>query len=215
VEFDLRALAPPESYRLLISVVVPRPIAWVTTVNENDTVNAAPFSFFNLLGSDPPIVALGIAARDKSSGSGGPKDTLANIEARGEFVVGLVTEELAPAVNVTGVSFPSGEDELAAAGVATVPSLAVRPPRIAASPVALECRLAQVVALGNNRIVLGEVVHLHIADPFYDPATRRVRTDALGLVARMHGSSVYVRTTDRFEVPRLTHDEWKQSRETL
>ena len=211
MEFDLRALTAPERYKLLVSVVVPRPIAWVTTASDDGRANAAPFSFFNLLGTDPPVVAIGIGDRD---GAGSPKDTLANIEATGEFVVSLVSENLAEPMNVTAVPFPSGEDELAAARLATAPSITLRvAPRIADSPVALECRLAQVVSVGNNRIVLGEVVHLHIADAFLDPATRRVRTDAMRLIGRMHGSGGYVKTTDLFELPRLSYEAWKRGQD--
>ena len=205
MEFDLRALGSQERYKLLTSVVVPRPIALVTTLDEAGRVNAAPFSFFNLLGTDPPVIALGIG----NGPSGEPKDTARNIQTSGEFVVSVVTEELVDAMNVAAVPFPPGEDELAAAGLATAPSLAIRAPRIAASPVSLECRLAQVVTVGNNRIVLGEVVHLHIADPFVDPARLYVRTDALRMVGRMHGGGGYARLTDLFVLPRMSYEEWR------
>lgn len=204
MQFDLRGADAARAYQLLASVIVPRPIALVTSVGSDGQVNAAPFSFFNLMGSSPPIVVLGIGNRPP----GTPKDSRANIERSGEFVVSLVDEALADAMNVCGVDFPPGVDELAAAGLTPVPAAKVRAPLIAESPVQMECLLHSVVAVGENRIVVGEVVFLHIRDQFVDKERRRVRTEDLALIGRMHGGGWYVRTTDLFDMPRPSYSEW-------
>jgi len=208
MRFDLQGEDKSQAYRLLASVVVPRPIALVTTVGPDGTVNAAPYSFFNLLGSSPPVVALGIANRSVDT----PKDTRANIERTGEFVVNLVGEALAEAMNVCGIDFPANVSELDAARLSTLPSAQVSCPRLAESPVHLECRLHSVVAIGDNRIVLGEVVGLHVPDEFLegDPARPRVRTEALHLIGRMHGGGWYARTSDLFDLPRVPYEEWQK-----
>ena len=206
MHFDLRGADAPDAYRLLASVIVPRPIALVTSLDPGGGVNAAPFSFFNLMGSSPPVVALGIGDRQP----GTPKDTRANIERTGEFVVNLVDEALAAAMNVCGVDFPAGVGELEAARLTPRPAAGVRVPLIAEAPVQMECRLHSVAEVGHNQIVLAEVVFLHIRDEFVDPARRRVRTEALGLIGRMHGGGWYARTSDLFDMPRLTHTEWQE-----
>ena len=206
MQFDLQGQDKSQAYRLLASVVVPRPIDLVTTVGADGTVNAAPFSFFNLLGSAPPVVALGIGNRDTDT----PKDTRANIERTGEFVVNLVGESLAEAMNVCGVDFPAGVSELDAANLSTLPSSSVSAPRLAESDVHLECRLHSVVPIGDNRIVLAEVVRLHVRDEFLDKESLRVRTEALGLIGRMHGGGWYARATDLFDLPRVPYEEWRK-----
>ena len=205
MEFDLQGEDKPRAYQLLASVVVPRPIALLTTLGENGLVNAAPFSFFNLMGGDPPAVAISIAMRDTSV----QKDSLGNIEASGEFVINLVSEALAPAMTLCAIDFPPGVSEPTEAGLSLLPSVKVSPPRLAASPVQLECRLYQVVEMGENRIVLGEVVFLHVQDEFVDPDTKRIHAEALGLIGRMHGGGWYARTTDLFEMPRIPYSEWQ------
>lgn len=205
MEFDLQGVDKPRAYQLLASVVVPRPIALLTTLGEDGLVNAAPFSFFNLMGGDPPAVAINIAMRDASV----QKDSLGNIEASGEFVINLVSESLASAMNICAIDFPPGVSEPTEAGLITVPSVKVAPPRLAASPVQLECRLHQVVEMGENRIVLGEVIFLHVQDEFVDADTKRIHAEALGLIGRMHGGGWYARTTDLFEMPRIPHSEWQ------
>ena len=166
VSFDIRAMAAAESYRLLVSLVVPRPIAWVTTINADGLVNAAPFSFFNLMGSDPPVVALGIA-RDESRPLG-LKDTARNILQNGEFVVHTVNEAVAAAMNLCGADFPPEMSEIEAAGLSLLPSVQVKPPRIAAAAAQMECRHVTTVEIGRTRVLLGEVVHLHLDERFYD-----------------------------------------------
>lgn len=209
MEFDFAKLAAKDRYKLLVSTVVPRPIALVTTVSQAGHVNAAPFSFFNVVGSDPAIVVLGISNRPE----GPPKDTAANILASGEFVVNLVSESIAQQMNTCATDFPANHDELKEAGLTAIPSTAVKPPRIAESPVNFECRLAQVVEIGRNRTILGEVLRMHIHDDLIDTERLYVRTDQLHLIGRMHGGGMYTRTNDLFEIPRVSFAEW-QSKNT-
>jgi flavin reductase (DIM6/NTAB) family NADH-FMN oxidoreductase RutF len=205
MDFDLSTMDSAHAYRYLASVVVPRPIALVTTTDANGHINAAPFSFFNLVGSQPPVVALGVGDREP----GTPKDTRGNIARSGEFVVNLVDEALASAMNICAVDFPAGVSELDAAGLTPVPASRVSVPLISESPVQLECRLASIVEIGSNKIVLGEVVSLHIRDEFIDTERHHVRTDALGLIGRMHGGGWYARTTDLFDMPRHSFADWQ------
>jgi flavin reductase (DIM6/NTAB) family NADH-FMN oxidoreductase RutF len=202
--FDLDALPVASRYKLLTSTVVPRPIAWVVTQDAAGVLNAAPYSFFNVFGSDPPIVALGIGNRP----SGAAKDTGANIAATGEFTVCLVPEDALPAMNITAADFPAGVDELAEADLATLPSTKVRPPRLAASPVALECTLFKTVEMGSHSLVMGLVRAMHIKDAaVMDPERCYIDSPALGLVGRMHGAGWYTRTGDRLEVKRVSAAE--------
>ena len=210
MEFDLRELSAKNRYKLLTAVVVPRPIALVTSLDENGVVNAAPFSYFNMMGSDPPIVALGPAWRADSS----PKDTPCNIRATGEFVINLVDENLARQMNICAVDFPPHESEVAAAQLELAPSLTVKVPRLAASPVHLECREHSTIEIGRTRVVLGEVLHLRIRDDLVDAEKFYVRSGELGLIGRMHGGGWYARTSDLFEMPRMTYEEWQASSES-
>ena len=203
--FDFGSMTPTDRYRLLASTIMPRPIAWVVTCAPDGTVNAAPYSFFNLFGADRPVVALGVLARPGSA-----KDTAVNIRATGEFVVNLVPFALAEAMNATCVDAPPQVDELALAGLDTIPSLAIRPPRIAASPVAFECRMSHLLDTGPGQmLVVGEVLHAHYARRVLTGDSERPRVDhaALDLVGRMHGASAYTRTRDLFDLHRpLWHE---------
>lgn len=209
MEFDLALLPPGDGYRLLSGVVVPRPIAFVTTVDAEGRVNAAPYSFFNLLGSDPPLVGIGIGDRP----GGAPKDTVRNIAQTGGFVVNLVDEALAERMNIAAVDFPPGVSELVQAGLTPAPSAKVAAPRVAESPVHLECRHVETRRIGNNNVVLGEVVHLHVRDGLVAAGSDRpvVDTPALHLIGRMHGGGWYVRTSDRFDLERITLADWERS----
>lgn len=204
--FDCAALPPENTYKLLTSTVVPRPIAWVTTLDPAGVPNAAPYSFFNAVCGSPPVVCIGIGPKTP-----GLKDTGENIRRTGEFVVNLVPEAAAEAMNVTAIDFPPGVNELAEAGLTAVPSIHVAPPRIAESPVAMECRRVQMVELAAGRaVVLGEVVAFHIEDGcVLDPVRCHIDTPRLGLIGRMHGAGGYVRTTDRLEMPRLSLAAWQ------
>ncbi|MFT8245364.1 flavin reductase family protein [Roseomonas sp. BN140053] len=197
---DFATTAPKDRYKVVSSVVVPRPIAWMVTRSAAGVNNAAPYSFFNVLSNDPMLVGIGCGARPE----GGLKDTVANIRETGQFVLCLVSEDLAEAMNVTAAEFPPGVDEIAAAGLHTAPSATVAPPRIAESPVALECELFQLVPAGEHTVVLGKVLAIQLRDDcMQDPARFRVDTPKLRLVGRLGGGGWYTRTGDRFEMPRL------------
>jgi len=177
MQFDFEKIGAENAYKLVVASVVPRPVAWVVTQDEKGVVNAAPYSFFNAFSSDPVVVGIGCGPRPE----GAAKDTLANIRAIGEFVVNLVPARLAEAMNVTAVEFDAGRDELAEAGLATAPSAKVRVPRIAESPVALECVTYQLIPAGRHTIVLGRVVALHIADDCVLEAEAGRKADELWL----------------------------------
>ena len=206
MQFDFDALAERDRYKLLVSTVVPRPIAWVVTQSAAGLVNAAPYSFFNAMSGDPPLLAVSIEGR-----AGERKDTAVNIRASGQFVVNLVSDALSAAMVVTAIDFDPTVSEVAEARLATLPSIKIAPPRIAGSPVAFECELSQTVELpGNRDLVLGRVVMMHIADDaVIDAARCYVDTPKLGLVGRMHGGGWYARTSDLFEVPRIAPADWK------
>jgi flavin reductase (DIM6/NTAB) family NADH-FMN oxidoreductase RutF len=208
--FDFANLPVRDRYKLAVSTIVPRPIAWMVTLDELDRVNAAPFSFFNIFSDDPMVVGIGIGPRPEGSA----KDTVANVRARGEFVICLVSEEVLQGMNVTAADFEPGTGELAQAGLTPLSSEKVAPPRIAESPVALECRTFQLIPIGRHTLVLGEVVAMHIRDELMlDPARHYVDTPGLRLVGRMHGRGWYARTTDVVDVPRITTAEWLAGKE--
>ena len=203
MHLDFGAIPAKSVYKLLMGVVVPRPIALVTTVDADGQVNAAPFSYFNAVSAAPPTVVLGIGPGE--GGGPGPKDTLRNIEASGEFVVNMVDEAMADRMNVTAYAFPPGVSELDKAGLTPRPAIASRPPLIAESPVSLECRLAQTIQLGpQSTLVIGRVGHLHIRDDLVDAEKHYVLGEKMHLVARMHGRGWYARTSDLFQMNRLT-----------
>lgn len=200
MRFDLRDMAAPDAYKILGGCVTPRPIAWVTTLSASGVRNAAPYSFFNVMGHAPPTIALGLLALP----DGGYKDTAANILDTGEFVVNLVTEADAPAMNLTCIDAPPGVDELTLANVETAPSDAVAPPRIASAPVSFECRKLHAIETGARQtIVIGAVLVAHIADTFIlDSERLYIDAPAMRLVARMHGAGWYTRSTDLFQLDR-------------
>jgi len=204
--FDLAGLDAQNAYKLLVSTVVPRPIAWVTTQDLDGSVNAAPFSFFNAVSGDPPVVAIGIGGR----APGDVKDTGGNIRRTGQFVVNMVSDALAEKMNITAIDFDKSVNELTEAGLTTAASAKVRPPRIAESPVSFECERLVIVEVGVDRaVVLGRVVAIHIKDEFVlDAARCYVDTPKLDLIGRMHGGGWYSRTRDRFELPRIPVGDW-------
>ena len=207
MEFDFTTLPPKDRYRLLIGSVVPRPIALVTTRDERGVPNAAPFSFFNCFSHDPPIVALGMELRAE----GGLKDTVRIIRVTREFVVNLVDEAIAERMNICAVDFPEGMNELSEAGLTAVPSSVVKPPRIAESPVNMECKLIEELRFGEGgkrSIVLGEVLRFHIRDEVLAPGGR-IDLDAMKPVGRLAGSG-YVRISDRFDMKRMSYAEWRE-----
>lgn len=190
----------------MISTIVPRPVGLVTTVSADGIPNAAPFSFFNGMSSDPPIVVLGLEVLPVIAPR---KDTGDNIRDTGEFVVNLVSEDIAEQMNLCSMSAPADVDEIALAGFTAIPSTDVAPPRIGESPVSYECKRMTSLEVGHgNRIVIGEVLRMHIHDAFIDPDKLYVDTPALKLIGRMHGSGWYTRTSDLFEMPRPDYEAW-------
>lgn len=204
--FDFVNTSNENVYKLLVATIGPRPIAWVTTQDVDGTVNAAPFSFFNAMSGNPPVVAFGIGGR----GPGDVKDTGGNIRRTGQFVVNLVSYELAEQMNVTAIDFPKEVDELKEAGLTTAASIHVKPPRIAAAPVAMECERLVIVDVGIDRaVVLGKVVAIYVRDDcVLNPERCYIDTPKLDLIGRMHGSGWYSRVTDRFEMPRISVADW-------
>lgn len=198
MEINIENTTSAHSYSLLASLVLPRPIAWVTSINLEGKVNAAPFSFFNLLGTNPPI--LGFCPADRESGI--PKDTAINIRTTHEFVVNLVDETMAAAMNKTSASFPYGENELEIAGIETISSTLVKPPRIAQAPASLECIEWGTLQIGENRLIIGLIKRLHLRDEYYNPETNRIRNECLEMIGRMASPNTYCRTIDRFEMIR-------------
>ncbi len=209
--FDFDTIAPQDRYKILTSTIVPRPIAWVLSLDTEGRRNAAPFSFFNALVGDPPVVGIGIGGRRPEDAPGTWKDSGANIRATGQFVVNLVGYENREAMNITAIEFPREVDELEQAGLTTLPSTKVKPPRIAEAPVALECERLAIIEVGVDRaIVLGRVLAVHVRDDCVLDAKRcYIDTPKLDLIGRMHGGGWYSRTTERFELPRIPVGAWK------
>jgi len=207
--FDLDALPTGDRYKLLVSTIVPRPIAWVVSRDAAGGLNAAPYSFFNAVGDDPPMVMFSAGPRP----TGTPKDTLANIQATGEFTICLVDQANLAAMVLTATDVPPGVDELAAAGLATLPSVRIGVPRIAASPVALECTLDRTVPVGRHTMVLGQVRAMHLPDDaITDVARTHIATSRLDLVGRMHGGGWYALTRELVEEKRVSAAEWAARR---
>ena len=198
--FDLGVMQPSDVYKLLASVILPRPIAWIVSRSAGGELNAAPYSFFNILGSDPPVIAVSFAhAPDRDS-----KDTLHNIREHGEFVVNLVPEELAEAMNLTATNAPRGLDETNLAGLTLAPGTTVGIPRIAGSPVALECRLIETLNLGGtSTIMLARIMYVHVrTSAFQDIDRLHIDPSQMRLIGRMHGGGGYCTTRDVFNIDR-------------
>lgn len=195
------------AYRLMISIIVPRPIAWVSTVGADGTPNLAPYSFFTGVGGTPPTVMISVGRSRRESGP--LKDTLRNAQETGEFVVSLVDESLAEAMNLTSGDWPPGVDEFDVAGLETAPSVDVRPPRVAASPVALEARVTQIVPVEGttNTLVLGRVLRYHVRKDLLRP-NGMVDAALMRPVARLGGTE-YATFGQVFSMPRPTVDQAK------
>ena len=205
MQIDPDQHSAPDNYKLLTNLVVPRPIAWVTTQNADGVINLAPFSFFNAVSGNPIYLIVSVGVND----AGEMKDTAKNILASGEFVVNMVTEELFDAMNVSAADFPEGESELAAANLHATPSVKVKPPRVAESQVSMECKLHSTQQLNKNTLIVGEVVMFHVADHLMGP---RMYVNNFAPIGRMGSPSVYCRTTDRFDVARISYAEWLRNK---
>lgn len=205
ITFDFAELTPRERYKLLIGAIVPRPIALVTTVDACGAINAAPFSFFNCLSSDPPILALGVERRAGDL----LKDTSRNISKTGAFTVNIVSEAMVGNMNVCAIHFDPGVDELAQADLTAKRGIKVPCPWIAESPAAFECRHHSTIPIGSSgEIVLGEVVLAHFRSDAVDVSRFNVDPAALDAIGRIGGRS-YSTTRERFDLPTATLDGFR------
>jgi flavin reductase (DIM6/NTAB) family NADH-FMN oxidoreductase RutF len=208
MDFEVAKLKHNQTYNLLIGLVAPRPIAWITSVDLEGRLNAAPFSAYNYVGTDPPIVAIGVGNRPGPGVIG--KDTAQNIRHKREFVINVVNEAMAEAMVFCAIDFPHGVDELEMAKLRTTPSIVVAVPRIADAPASLECREITTMEIGRSRVILGQVVAMHVNDEFVDPAGPYIRAEKMHAIGRMNGLGAYVKTRDSFfQIPRMSYEEWK------
>jgi flavin reductase (DIM6/NTAB) family NADH-FMN oxidoreductase RutF len=204
-QLDPQIIGQRETYKLLIGCVVPRPIAWVSTVDISGVRNLAPFSFFNAIGSNPPAISIAISY---ASGPDQRKDTLRNISDTGEFVVNIVDEDLAQAMNATSANYPPDVDEFDAAGVTAAPCVAVRPARVAGAPVSLECKLFTLVPVGQGpgsaTLVIGVIHMIHVRG---DVINTQYYIDITNLrpIARLAGAS-YAYVHETFDMARPVYD---------
>jgi flavin reductase (DIM6/NTAB) family NADH-FMN oxidoreductase RutF len=196
VDFDPESMSGNSFYKLLTSVVVPRPIAWVSTLGDSGTANLAPHSFFTVACVNPPIVQFTSVGR---------KDSLRNVEATGEFVVNLAPEHLFELINATATDFPPGVSEFEAVGIAREPSRLVRPPRVAASPVALECELHSTMRLGDSTVVFGRVVHAAVSEVVLVDGYPEVRE--LRPLSRL-GKNEWGTLGEILEIHRIRYADW-------
>jgi flavin reductase (DIM6/NTAB) family NADH-FMN oxidoreductase RutF len=193
MDIDFSKLTEYQCYKLMASLIVPRPIALVTTVNEAGVVNAAPFSMFNMLGEDPPILMISV----NKLNDGHLKDTSANIIASGEFVVHIADEAIAEQMHLCGERLPADVSELGVVGLTSAASKSIKPPYIVEAPVAFECVLAEKLETTSRHIFIGQVSWLHVRDELVDLENYRVRLQNYFPVARF-GASFYIKTRDRF-----------------
>lgn len=203
LSLDFAALDNKARYKLLCGIIVPRPIAFITSMNADGLINAAPYSFFNVFSEDPPLIVLGLQHKDDLT----RKDTTTNINERGTFVVNMVDEALAQAMNDAAADFPAGVSEPAVLGLDLAPSLTVAVPRLAAAPFALECRKTVSLAFGPGRdLLIGEVTGLHARAGLLDPENLRVDTATYQPIGRLFGD-LYARQRDIFAMQRRTPEE--------
>jgi flavin reductase (DIM6/NTAB) family NADH-FMN oxidoreductase RutF len=199
MQLDPEALEVRDRYALLIGLIQPRPIAWVSTVSPEGTANLAPFSFFTGICANPMTVCFA-PVNDRH---GKKKDTLINVELTKQFVVNLATEANAEKMNQSSAAYPYGVSEFEKAGLTPLPSIVVKPPRVAESPAAYECELVQIVRLGegplSGNLIIGKVVQIHVDDNIYNGG--KVSHKELKTIGRMEGAW-YARTQDAFELPR-------------
>jgi flavin reductase (DIM6/NTAB) family NADH-FMN oxidoreductase RutF len=201
VHVDPATLEGRLPYRLLTSLVVPRPIAWVSSLSADGTRNLAPHSYFNAISSSPLIVHFT---------STGVKDSLRNVRATEEFVINIVSGDLVREMNITSADFPPEEDEFTWAGLEATPSEKVAPERVARAKAAFECRLNRIVSLGNGHMVFGDVVSVYVDDDLV--VDGKVSAERLRPVARLGGAE-YVEVKEIFEIPRPTWAELRAERE--
>jgi flavin reductase (DIM6/NTAB) family NADH-FMN oxidoreductase RutF len=196
IRFDVAAHPGARAYKLLAGLVVPRPIALATTIDAEGRTNAAPFSFFNVMGTEPPMVVLAPSNRD----DGTPKDTAANLILNGECVIHLCDEPLAERMVACARSLPAGESEIEKGRFLTQKAEKVRPPILTECPVALECRVIDIRYYGENRLVVLEVLLAHVREGVADPETWKVDYKNYAPIGRMNSPDGYARTLDRFRM---------------
>ena len=206
MDVDFAELKPGQRYKLLASFVVPRPIALATSLGEGGVVNAAPYSFFNCFGTDPGLLILSVGDRPE----GGAKDTAVNAEQHGTFVVNTVDEAMAARMNGCSAAFPPGEGEAEAVGFTLAEMPGTDVPRIAEAPASFACRTHRVEMIGNNRLVIGEVLAGSFREGLVDAEDWHVDVDAFSPLGRMANPAWYTRTADRFELPRPSVEEARE-----
>ena len=207
MDIDFAELSPAQRYKLLASFVVPRPIALVTSLGEGGVVNAAPYSFFNCFGSDPGLVILNVGDRPEGDHGGQAKDTARNAERHGSFVVNTVDVAMAERMNGCAAAFPPAESEAEAVGFTLAPCPGTDVPRVAEAPASLACRTHRIEKIGNNRLILSEVLHGAFRDGLIDTDDWHVDVAAFTPLGRMGGAGGYTRTTDRLEMKRPSVEE--------
>ncbi|MSQ64198.1 MAG: flavin reductase family protein [Betaproteobacteria bacterium] len=197
MDLELASLTPLERYKLIIGLVVPRPIGWVSTWNENGVANCAPFSFFNAISEDPPLCILSFNFRS----DGQVKHTLKNIRRTGEYVVNLVDESTANAMHLSSYEIPETESEFAQTGLTPVPALKVKHPRIGEAAACFECRVERRIEFGPQReLVIGEILLVHAREGIIDPKTKRISEENYRPIGRLFASR-YCTTRQRFDLP--------------
>jgi flavin reductase (DIM6/NTAB) family NADH-FMN oxidoreductase RutF len=198
VQFDPKELTEKDVYKLLIGSVVPRPIAWVSTISTEGVVNLAPFSFFNVASRNPPMLCISIGP-GVGEREGTEKDTLVNIRNQKEFVINVVPSSLGNEMQKTSENLPSDADEFGAAGLTTLDSTVVKPKRVKEAPIQMECQLEQVIQLGSDHLVIGRMVRYHINDDYY-LGNYKVDLEKLQPLGRLAGN--YSESTEFFSLPR-------------
>jgi flavin reductase (DIM6/NTAB) family NADH-FMN oxidoreductase RutF len=198
VQFDPKELTEKDVYKLLIGSVVPRPIAWVSTISTEGVVNLAPFSFFNVASRNPPMLCISIGP-GVGEREGTEKDTLVNIRNQKEFVINVVPSSLGNEMQKTSENLPSDVDEFKAAGLTTLDSTVVKPKRVKEAPIQMECQLEQVIQLGSDHLVIGRMVRYHINDDYY-LGNYKVDLEKLQPLGRLAGN--YSESTEFFSLPR-------------
>jgi len=202
VKVDPTTISSDAAYFWQAATILPRPIAWTSTLNEDGSANLAPFSFFTGVSADPPTCLICVSRRKRQpDGTRPPKDTWRNIERTGEFVIHVVNDALGQQMNATSRDFPYGTDEFATARLTKVASERVAPPRIGEAPVAMECRLERIVEIGRagTAIIVGEILLWHVHDDLV--VAGRLDLGRLDAIGRM-GGPTYTRTRDRFDMQR-------------
>ena len=208
MEFDFSKFSSKDRYKLLSSTVIPRPIALVSTIDENGVCNSAPYSFFNVFAEDPATCVIGIAKRLVD---GGRKDTSRLIRESGEFVVNMVDMDIAEGMNISAIDFAPEVDEFSLSGFTPVASRLVAPPRIAESPVSFECRRTVTLQLSSERdLVVGEILTMHVRDGLIDPTTLYLDQSKYDIVGRLYADK-YAPLRDIFDLKRWEPEEWLEA----